>query len=590
MQFGKEAKTEAVTSPLQATCMRIGGKIAVFREAAMLISMNRAIKALSFAFVILLSSAAHAANPELFSPKTGMVVAAQPLAAEAGVMMLNKGGNAFDAAAATALALGVVEPSSSGIGGGGFFLLYIAKDKRYVMIDARETSPAAAEHGEIYDTQSSIDGPQAAGVPGLLAGVGRLVGKYSVLKRSEVSEPAIRLARDGFRVGPRLARMIKWRSKAFNAAARDTFLKKEGESIRQPQLADTLSGFSEHGAEDFYHGETALHLVRDVKNDGGLISLNDLAAYRAIERKPVIFDYHGFHIVSAALPSSGGMTLAHVFGQMKDDDLKQLSTADRTHLLIEAMTRAYRDRNRYLGDADFVSIPHDYLDAARLAELRQSIDMQHATPSLDIQGTGEMLSEGQDTTHFSIIDREGNMVAATLSTNYPFGSGYLSPSTGILLNDEMDDFATRPGEPNAFGLVQGQANGVEPGKRMLSSMSPTFVVGPDRTFILGTPGGSRIISMVLLSSVGFMLDQAPPQDWVNAPRFHHQFLPDVVQHEPHAFSPKLAAELEKRGHDLQPLERPYGNMQAILWNRKTGKIMGLVDSRGEGVASESKPR
>jgi len=544
---------------------------------------------LLFTLVILLSPVAHAANPELVSPESGMVVAAQPQATEAGVKMLKKGGNAFDAAAATALALGVVEPGSSGIGGGGFFLLYIAKEKRYVMIDARETSPAAAGHGEVFETQSSMDGPQAAGVPGLLAGVERLISKYGTLKRGEVSAPAIRLATEGFKPGPRLAGMIKWRSKAFNASARDIYVKKEGGTIRQPALAETLSRFAKRGAKDFYRGETALHLVSDLRQDGGLISLHDLAAYRAIERKPVFFDYQGFRFISAALPSSGGMTLAHIFGQLKDDDLKSLSKVDRTHLLIEAMKRAYRDRNRYLGDADFVSIPRDYLDAARLAELRQSIDMQHATPSLDIQGTGEMMSEGHDTTHFSIIDREGNMVAATLSVNYAFGSGYVSPSTGILLNDEMDDFATRPGEPNAYGLVQGQANGIEPGKRMLSSMSPTFVVGPERTFILGTPGGSRIISMVLLSSVGFMLDTKPPGDWVNASRFHHQFLPDVVQIEP-GLSPKLAAGLKKRGHHLQPLEQSYGNMQAIVWNRKTGKTKGLVDARGEGRASTDQAR
>jgi len=324
--------------------------------------------------------------------------------------------------------------------------------------------------------------------------------------------------------------------------------------------------------------------VRDMQLDGGLIRLEDMAAYRAKERKPVGFDYDGFRFISAALPSSGGMTLAHIFGQLKDDDLKSLSDLDRTHLLIEVMKRAYRDRNRYLGDADFVDIPRDYLDTNRLSELRKSIDMKRATPSLDIQGVGEMLNEGRDTTHFSVIDGQGNMVSATLSINYGFGSGYVSPSTGILLNDEMDDFATHPGEPNAYGLVQGEVNSVEPGKRMLSSMTPSFVIGPDRTFIVGTPGGSRIISMVLLSSIGFMLDTTPPESWVNAPRFHHQFLPDVVQFEPGAFSPEIAKGLRHRGHVLKKMDRPYGNMQAIVVNRKTGKLTGIADRRGEGQA------
>lgn len=539
------------------------------------------MKRLIFCILLILPLVAHAAGAGSVRPQGAMVVAAQPQAASAGIAMLKQGGNAFDAAAATALALGVIEPGSSGLGGGGFFLLYIARQDRYVMIDARETSPEAAGHGEIYQTRSSIDGPQAAGVPGLAAGVDRLVKKYGTLKLEKVAAPAIRLAERGFEVGPRLAGMIQWRSKTFNKAARELFDKKQGEIIRQPQLAATLRHFGKHGANVFYRGETALALARDLKRDGGLIGLNDLGDYRAIERKPVIFDYQGFRFVSAPLPSSGGLTLAHIFGQLKEDHLNQLSETDRDHLLIEAMKRAYRDRNRYLGDADFVDIPYDHLAAKRLDELRGSIDMHKTSPSLDLQGVGEMLSEGHDTTHFSVIDSEGNMVSATLSINYGFGSGYVSPSTGILLNDEMDDFATRPGEPNAYGLVQGQANGVEPGKRMLSSMTPSFVIGPDRTFIVGTPGGSRIISMVLLSSLGFMQDDTTAADWVNAPRFHHQYLPDAVQVEPD-FPPEIAGALEKRGHRIDRKKRPWGNMQAILLDRKTGRLTGIADRRGEG--------
>jgi len=512
-------------------------------------------------------------------PQSGMVVAAQSEAAEAGIEMLKKGGNAFDAAAATALALGVLEPGSSGIGGGGFFLLYIAKEKRYVMIDARETSPQLAAHGVVYQTRSSIDGPQSAGVPGLIAGIDHLVSRYGKLKRGQITQPAIRLARNGFAVSPRLKSMLDWRGKVFNDTARRIYL--SGPVIKQPALADTLARFAKGGAEDFYRGETAGRLVADMKRDGGLIREADLAAYRAIERQPVVFDYQGFHIVSAALPSSGGLTLAHIFGQLKDDHLKSLSEADRTHLLIETMKRAYRDRNAYLGDADFVSIPSDYLSPSRLKKLRDSIHMSKATPSDKLKGFAEPIGGSVDTTHFSVIDRDGNMVSGTLSINYGFGSAYVSPSTGILLNDEMDDFATRPGQPNAYGLVQGKANAVAPGKRMLSSMSPTFVIGPNRSFIVGTPGGSRIISMVLLASLGFMLDDTPPADWVNAPRFHHQFLPDIVQHEVGAFSPSVAAALKKRGHQLKQV-RHYGNMHVIKWDRQNGQLTGVADSRGEG--------
>jgi len=534
-------------------------------------------KSILFILYLLLPISGQAARPD-----SDMVVAAQPEAARAGIEMLSKGGNAFDAAAATALALGVVEPGSSGIGGGGFFLLYIAKEKRYVMIDARETSPRLAGHGEIFEKQSSINGPQSAGVPGLAAGVDRLVSRYGKLKRSDIAAPAIRLARQGFKVGPRLASMIRWRNKVFNPAARAIFLKKQGETIRQTMLAKTLARFAQYGASDFYRGVTAKRLVADMRRDGGLIRLSDLAAYRAIERKPVMFNYHGFHFISASLPSSGGMTLAEIFGQLKHDDLSAFDPVDRAHLLIEVMKRAYRDRNKYLGDSTFISIPKDYLAPGRLARLRRSIRMDRATPSDKLKGVAEPDGAGVDTTHFSIIDREGNMVSATLSINYGFGSGYVSPSTGILLNDEMDDFATRPGKPNAYGLVQGKANAVAPGKRMLSSMTPTIVIGPQRTFIVGTPGGSRIISMVLLASVGFMLNETPPVDWVNAPRFHHQFLPDVVQFEKGAFTPEVAAELRKRGHVLKPMRRQYGNMQAILWNRQSGSLIGISDHRGEG--------
>jgi len=530
---------------------------------------------------LLIPFSVHAGQPD-----SGMVVAAQKEAAEAGVQMLKQGGNAFDAAAATALALGVVEPGSSGIGGGGFFLLYIAKENRYVMLDARETSPKLAGHGEVYRTESSIDGPQSAGVPGLVAGVDRLATTYGKLGRKTITTPAIQLARQGFKVSLRLARMIGWRGKIFNDAARRTFLKKEGEIIRQPALADTLARFAARGATDFYRGETAGRLAADMKRDGGLIRISDLAGYQAIERKPVQSDWQGFHIVSASLPSSGGMTLAEIFGMLKHDKLKTLSTADRDHLLIEAMKRAYRDRNQHLGDAGFVHIPNDYLDPTRLKKLRDSIRMDRATPSSELGHTAEPSGNASNTTHFSIIDKEGNMVAATLSINYGFGSGYVSPSTGILLNDEMDDFATRPGQPNAYGLVQGKANAVAPGKRMLSSMTPTFVIGPKRTFIVGTPGGSRIISMVLLASIRFMLNDTPPADWMNASRFHHQFLPDVVQYEQGAFTPEVAAELTKRGHHLKQI-RNYGNMQAILLNRKAATLSGITDQRGEGSAFSS---
>jgi gamma-glutamyltranspeptidase/glutathione hydrolase len=537
------------------------------------------------------AAAVHAAAVHAAAVHAGMVVAAEPQAADAGKAVLDAGGNAFDAAAATALALGVVEPESSGIGGGGFFLLYIAKQHRYVMIDARETSPRLAGHGELYRTQSSIDGPQAAGVPGLIAGVDRLITRYGHLGRQQDTAAAIHLARDGFAATTRYRRLATWRRDVLRRSAAARIYLDHGEVpaagrlIRQPALAETLARFARLGAGDFYRGQTAGRLVADMKRDGGLIRLGDLAAYRAVERRPMQFDWRGYRFVAASLPSSGGQVLAEIFGMLKHDDLKTMTTVDRDHLLIEAMKRAYRDRNADLGDPAFVHIP-DLLNPSRLARMRASIRMDRATPISEL-GPAPAYLDGNNTTHFSIIDRDGNMVSATLSVNYGFGSGYVSPATGILLNDEMDDFATRPGEPNVYGLVQGKANAVAPGKRMLSSMTPSIVVGPKRTFIVGTPGGSRIISMVMLASLGFMLDTAPPAAWIAAPRFHDQFLPDEVQYEKGAFSPAVAAELERRGHHLKQV-RQYGNMQAILWNRATGALTGLPDPRGEGQAAVSR--
>jgi len=521
------------------------------------------------------------------NPLQSMVVSAHPLATAAGIEVLEKGGNAFDAAAATALALGVVEPGSSGIGGGGFFLLYIAKEHRYVMLDARETSPVLAGHGEVYAQQSSINGAQSAGVPGLLAGIERLQQHYGRLSRQILVQPAIHLARVGFPITPHLQGMIAWRAKVFNDVAERIYLNqghvpKVGWMLKQQALADTLEKFAKYGANDFYRGETAGRLIADMKHDGGLIRANDLAGYAVKERAPIVFDYQGYHFVSAALPSSGGITLAEIFGMLKDDDLSALNNVERTHLLVEAMKRAYKDRNEHLGDADFVPIPN-LLNPKRLKALRASIDMQHATPSSELKGFAEPIGASVDTTHFSIVDDEGNMVSATLSINYGMGSGYVSPSTGILLNDEMDDFATQVGKANAYGLIQGEANAVAPYKRMLSSMSPTFVVGKDRTLIVGTPGGSRIISMVMLASLGFIWDDISPDQWVNSPRFHHQFLPDVIQYEAGGFTRNEIKALKKLGHHLKPMRR-YGNMQAILYDQTTGELMGITDVRGEGEA------
>jgi len=518
-------------------------------------------------------------------PTQGAVVAAQKSAAHAGITMLHAGGNAFDAAAATALALGVVEPGSSGIGGGGFFLLYIAKAQRFVMIDARETAPQLAGDGTIYRNQSSIDGPQSAGIPGLLAGVDHLLRHYGRLTRAAVTAPAIALADQGFVVEKRLQSMIHWRGKVMNPAAQHLFLHQP--RIHQPALAQVLRRYARLGVDDFYRGQTAGRLVADMKRDGGLIRRQDLDHYRAIERAPVQFDWQGYHIVAASLPSSGGLVLKEMFAMLAHDDLANMAQADRVHLLTEVMKRAYRDRNQSMGDSDFVTVPN-LTAPERMQAMRASITMNQATPASALSHQTEPAGNGRDTTHFSVIDHQGNMVSATLSINYGFGSGYVSPSTGILLNDEMDDFATQPGKPNAYGLIQGKANKVVPHKRMLSSMTPTIITGPQRTLILGTPGGSRIITMVALAAIPFMLHEGAAHTWINRGRFHHQLWPDVIQYEQDALTAETMASLQQRGHHLKQV-RNYGNMEAILWNRKTNNLKLLVDQRGEGKGLYTKP-
>ena len=533
--------------------------------------------------ILLFTQSAHAAT----LPRQSIVASAHPLATHAAIDILKQGGNAFDAASALALTIGVAEPTGSGIGGGGFFLLYIAKEKRYVMLDAREMSPNLAGNGAVYKTKSSIDGPQSAGVPGLIAGVDHLISTYGKLDRASNTKAAIQIAEHGFKVSKHYQRVAKWRKDVLQSNSAKTIylhhgqVPKIGSLIKQPQLAKTLKRFAKLGSNDFYHGKTAKRLVADMKKDGGLIRLDDLKAYQVIEREPMRFNYQGFEWVTATLPSSGGVTLAETLGILHKDKLNKLSEADRIHLIIEAMKLAYKDRNQYLGDSDFIDIP-DLLNEKRLKKLRAQISMDKAKPSSSF--VADPSGNGVDTTHFSIVDTEGNMVSATLSINYGFGSGYVSPSTGILLNDEMDDFATQVGKPNAYGLVQGKANAVAPHKRMLSSMSPTFILGNKKAFIVGTPGGSRIISMVLLAGLEFMQGKSDVNAWINKPRFHHQYLPDVVQHEKGAFTPEVSKQLQAKGHQLKQI-RHYGNMHAIMWDTVSGKVFGASDKRGEGLTA-----
>ncbi len=527
------------------------------------------------------------------APGQAAIASADPLATEAGMQVLREGGNAFDAAIVVSAALGVVEPYSSGIGGGGFWLLHRASDGRQVVVDGREVAPAAAGPGMYLDgagrpiPRSSIDGPRAAAIPGVAAGIAHLAKNYGRLPLSRTLAPAIGLARDGFRVSPRYREAAASRVQALRAspAAAEVFLRDGevpplGHRIVQPDLAWTLEALAERGAEGFYRGAVARRLAGGVIAAGGLWTLQDLEHYRVVERAPIVGVYRGVRVVSVPPPSSGGVVLIEALNILEGFDLHARDPAARTHLIVEALRRAYRDRARYLGDPDFEYMPLERLLNKRYAAAeRRTISLWHATPSAPAPAG----REAGNTSHFSVIDAEGNHVAATQSINYLFGSGFMVPGTGVLLNDEMDDFSMSPGLPNVYGLVGGSANAIAPSKRPLSSMTPTFIETEDRVAILGTPGGGRIISMVLLGVLEFARGNGP-YIWVSRPRFHHQYLPDRVEYEPGALDERERAGLQKRGHRLFELREPYGNMQAVLWDRGLGVVRAASDPRGEGRA------
>lgn len=524
------------------------------------------------------------------------VASAHPMATAAGMEILNQGGNAFDAAIAVSATLAVVEPYSSGMGGGGFWLLQRARDNATVMIDGREVAPLNATrdmyvkpNGEV-DAQLSIDGPLAAGIPGEPAALDYIARHYGKLPLATTLAPAIRAAREGFKVTPHYQRMARFRLEALrrSPAAAAIFLHNhevpaQGYVIQQPDLANTLQALADKGRDGFYRGAVATRLIHGTQHAGGIWTPEDLSSYQVKLREPMVLHYRDYTITTAALPSAGGIALAQIFNMLSRYDGQSLSRVTRDHLLVETMRRAYRDRAVYLGDPDFVSVPVARLTSAEYAQqLVASIQLDKATTSSELPGI-DTQPGGNHTTHFSILDKAGNRVAATLSVNYPFGSCFVPPGTGVLLNDEMDDFSARPGAPNAYGLVGSEANAIAPGKRMLSSMSPSFVENQNRLAIIGTPGGSRIITMVLLGILGVM-DGHNAAQIVAQPRFHHQYLPDVIQFEAGAFTADEQAELQFLGHPLRELDNPYGNMQLILLDKRQHTLSAASDPRGEGQA------
>lgn len=523
------------------------------------------------------------------------IASAHVLATQAGCEILRAGGNAFDAAVAVSAALAVVEPFASGLGGGGFFLLHRASDSVDVFVDARETAPSGATPGYFVDEsgqarqKAALDGPSAAGIPGEPAALDWVAARYGKLPLERSLAPAIRLAQLGFAADARYVAASTMREAllALNQGAAQSFLNdgkavQAGFVVRQPQLARTLRMLAAQGASGFYHGDFARRLAQAVKSAGGLWQLSDLEDYRVIERAPVKFSYRGARITTAPLPSSGGLVLAQCLFILETVDLTALSAVERAHYVVEAMRRGYQDRARYMGDPDFVDVPVARLASREYAHRRAaSIDPERATPSAEL--AREAAQEGNDTTHFSIVDAAGNRVAATLSINGPFGSGFVAGDTGVLLNNHMDDFVLVPGVPNLYKLVGSRANAIAPGKRPLSSMSPTFVEDERGVLVLGTPGGSRIISMVLEGILDYL--GGAPIDiarLVAAPRFHHQFLPDRIEIEPDGFPAQWIEALGAKGHAVESGKRRWGNMQVVFFDKKTQRIETASDPRGQG--------
>ncbi|MCW5626665.1 MAG: gamma-glutamyltransferase [Burkholderiales bacterium] len=545
---------------------------------------------LLFSFVALLIAVpVHGADVQRHA-----VASAHPLATNAGEHVLVGGGNAFDAAVAVAATLAVVEPFASGLGGGGFFLLHRASDGFEIVVDGREQAPGAATR-DMYldadgkpDARASLDGAKAAGIPGVPAALAHLAARYGSRSLEELLGPAIALAEAGFEVDARYVAAAGWQQARMqkDPTTAAIFLDNGkvptvGYRVRQPALANTLRAIAKQGAAGFYQGSVGRELIRSVRAGGGIWRAEDLSGYRLVEREPVRIDYRGMRITTAPLPSSGGLVMTQALGILDQFDVDGLGETDRVHLVAEALRRAYQDRSRYLGDGDFVSVPQWLSSPAYARQRSLGIDPSRATPSAALDTVPEV-PQGNDTTHFSIVDAAGNRVAATLSVNGPFGAGVVAGDTGVLLNNEMDDFTVALSTSNLYGLTGEGPNIVEPGQRPHTSISPTVVDDPRGVLVLGTPGGSRIISMVLLG----ILEHRQHRDVdlkriVGAPRYHHQYKPDRIEIEPGVFSQEWIAALRAKGHDVQEGRRRWGNMQGVFVDRATGQATAQGDPRGK---------
>lgn len=563
-----------------------------------MISMLERIPVLSGAVVLLCVFSAQA-SPD--HPDQAAIASPHPIATAAGQEILIDGGNAFDAAIAISATLAVVEPYGSGLGGGGFFLLRQSGDPvQYQFLDAREKAPLKAKpkmfhRNGILQPDLSLNGPLAAAIPGLPAALVELAERYGQLPLSISLAPAIRVAYRGFKVDSVYRERASWRLFALrnNKESARLFLRNNdvpnlGEVITQPELAQTLERLADQGRAGFYSGLVAQSMVSGVRRAGGIWNYHDLEEYEVITRTPLRVQMADQReLISAPPPSAGGIALAQSLSMLQQLPWREAGKIQRAHFVIEALRRAYRDRV-LLGDPDFVPNPvAQLLDADYLEQLTTSIDPHRATPN-NILPPAPRWREGDNTSHFAVLDNAGNAVTATLSLNLPFGSAFTVPGTGVVLNDEMDDFAIDPKGQGSWVLPAAHANAIEPGKRPLSSMSPSFIEGPQSLAAFGTPGGSRIPSMVLLSMLQY-LDGQPIANWVSAPRYHHQYTPDVVEYEPGTFTEQDLADLRERGYMLKETAKDFGNQQVLLWHKNSARVEAASDPRGVGVSTTFKP-
>lgn len=561
------------------------------------------LRTVLFVPLLLLAGAVHAASRPAVESATGMVVSAQHLATDAGVEMLRAGGNAIDAAVAVGYALAVVNPCCGNIGGGGFMTLRLA-DGRTTFLDFRETAPAAATSGMYLDADGNVvrgastNGWRAVAVPGSVAGLDAALTQYGTLPRAQVMAPAIRLARDGFvlvRGDTDIIEAAAARLRREPEVAR-IFLRPDGtppqpgDRLSQPDLARTLEAIATRGPEAFYQGAIPDAVAAAARAGGGIVSAADFAAYKVREMAPLSCPYRSWTVVSAPPPSSGGTVICMVLGVLEGYDLRAagFNAARSVHLMTEALRHAYLDRNTHLGDPDFVRNPLERLLSRDYAlAIRAAINTDRATASRDL-APGTPPHERPETTHYSVADPAGNAVAVTYTINGAFGAGVIAPGTGFLLNNEMDDFTSKPGAPNMFGLVQGEANAIAPGKRPLSSMSPTLLLRDGQLYaVLGSPGGARIISITLQTILNLIDHGMEVQEAVNAPRIHHQWLPDELFAETRALSPDTRRLLEAMGHKVTE-QSTWGAVAAIVrpFQPTVAPTPGVADS---GLSGRMRP-